>query len=389
MRSICWLVAIPLITAAACGDTAGPEPQQPLPIGEADVTLLPVATGLSFPLLLTSPPGDQRLFIVEKGGRIRIVANGELLEQPFLDIAGSVSGGSEQGLLGLAFSPSYASDGRFYINYTDSEGDTRVSGWSVSTNPNLADAASERILLTVEQPFSNHNGGHLAFGPDGYLYIGMGDGGSGGDPQGNGQDGSDLLGSLLRLDVSGTEGYAIPADNPFAGSADEVRDELWDLGLRNPWRFSFDRVTGDLYIADVGQSAREEINVVTAAAGGGRGVNYGWNVMEGTQCFLADDCDRGGFTLPVLDYGRGDGCSVTGGFVYRGSAIPELQGVYFYSDYCQGWVRSFRLANGVAADQRQWPTLAPGGSVPSFGEDANGELYVIDASGSVYRIVAQ
>lgn len=389
MRRLFWLVAFPFITASGCGDAAGPEPQEPLPAGEADVTLAPVANGLSFPLLLTAPPGDQRLFIVEKGGRIRIVANGALLEQPFLDISASVSRGSEQGLLGLAFSPAYATDGRFFINYTDTQGDTHVSAWTVSTDPNVADAASERVLLTVEQPYSNHNGGHLAFGPDSYLYIGMGDGGSGGDPQGHGQDGSDLLGSLLRLDVSGADGYAIPVDNPFVGSADDLRGELWDIGLRNPWRFSFDRATGDLYIADVGQSSREEINAVTAAAGGGRGINYGWNVMEGLQCFGGGHCDQGGLTLPVLDYGRGDGCSVTGGFVYRGSAIPELQGQYFYSDYCQGWVRSFRLVNGVATDQRQWPTLAPGGSVPSFGEDVDGELYVIDASGSVYRIVAQ
>lgn len=320
MTRLLFLLALPLITASACSDAAGPGPQQPLPNGEAEVSLELVATGLSFPLMLTAPPGDPRLFIVEKVGRIRIVANGTVLEQPFLDISPSVSRGGEQGLLGLAFSPDYSTDGRFFVNYTDTSGDTRLSAFTVSSDPNVADAA-------------------------------------------------------------------IPPGNPFAGAADDRRDELWDLGLRNPWRFSFDRSTGDLYIADVGQNSREEINAVTAAAGGGRGVNYGWNVMEGMECFGGGSCDRDGLTLPVLDYGRSDGCSVTGGFVYRGSAIPEIQGLYFYSDYCQGWVRSFRLVNSAATDQRQWPTLAPGGGVPSFGEDASGELYVLDAGGAVYRIV--
>ncbi|MGE5927090.1 MAG: PQQ-dependent sugar dehydrogenase [Gemmatimonadota bacterium] len=260
----------------ACGsETAPPD--------DAAIGLAPVATGLEFPLALTAPARDSRLFIVEKPGRIRIVRDGTLLAQPFLDLTGVVSTGSEQGLLGLAFDPEYSLNGRFYVNYTNTDGDTRIVAYTVSDDPDAADPATADTILSIGQPFSNHNGGHLAFGPDGYLYVGTGDGGSGGDPHGNGQDRQDLLGSLLRLDVSGGDGYAIPPDNPFAG-ATGARAELWDLGLRNPWRFSFDRVTGDLYIADVGQNEREEINVATRASGGGRGANYGWSVMEGSAC---------------------------------------------------------------------------------------------------------
>jgi glucose/arabinose dehydrogenase len=371
-----------LATAFACGSEPPSSP------AELEIGLEPVATGLAFPLALTAPPGDPRLFIVEKDGRIRIVRDGALLERPFLDVSSLVSRGSEQGLLGLAFDPDYSSNGRFFVNYSDTEGDTRVVAYRVSGDPDLADAATAEILLTIEQPFSNHNGGHLTFGPDGFLYIAMGDGGSGGDPQGNGQDRLDLLGSLLRIDVRGASGYTIPPDNPFAGMAD-ARPELWDIGLRNPWRFSFDRGTGDLYIADVGQNEREEINVALASTGGGHGANYGWNIMEGTACFVGTECDTSGLVLPVLEYGHSEGCSVTGGYVYRGSAIPDLAGHYFYADFCEGWVRSFRFAGGAVTAERDWPELAPGGQVPSFGEDAAGELYVLDAGGTVYRIVAR
>jgi glucose/arabinose dehydrogenase len=363
----------------ACGSETSPP-------DEATIGLEPVAIGLAFPLALTAPAGDARLFIVEKPGRIRIVRDGTLLARAFLDLSGAVSTGSEQGLLGLAFDPEYSLNGRFYVNYTNTEGDTRIVAYRVSGDPDLADPASADTILPIDQPFSNHNGGHLAFGPDGYLYVGSGDGGSGGDPQGNGQDRTDLLGSLLRLDVSSGSGYAIPPDNPFA-EATAARAELWDFGLRNPWRFSFDRVTGDLYIADVGQNEREEINVAPRASGGGRGANYGWSVMEGIACFADADCDSSGLTLPVLEYTHADGCSVTGGFVYRGSALPEISGHYFYADFCEGWVRSFRLSGGSAAELREWPELAPGGQVPGFGEDASGELYVLDAGGTVYRIV--
>ena len=363
----------------ACGSETAP-PEDPT------IGLEPVATGLAFPLALTAPPGDPRLFIVEKPGRIRIVRDGALLERPFLDLTGAVSIGGEQGLLGLAFDPEYSLNGRFYVNYTDTDGNTQIVAYRASTEPDVDDPASADPLLSIAQPFSNHNGGHLAFGPDGYLYIGSGDGGSGGDPEGNGQDPEDLLGSLLRIDVSGGSGYTIPSDNPFAG-ATGARGELWDLGLRNPWRFSFDRLTGDLYIADVGQNQREEIDVATRASGGGRGANYGWNIMEGTACFAGAGCDRTALTLPVLEYTHAEGCSVTGGFVYRGATIPELAGHYLYADFCEGWVRSFRLSGGAVSDEREWPELAPGGQVPGFGEDAAGELYVLDAGGTVYRIV--
>ncbi len=345
-----------------------------------------VASDLAFPLYLTSPPGDTRLFVVEKGGRIRIIEGDSVLAKPFLDLSAEVSGGGEQGLLGLAFHPDYTSNGRFFVDYTGTDGDTRIVQFHVSADPDQADASSAHVLLTVAQPYSNHNGGQLAFGPDGYLYIGMGDGGSGGDPQGHGQSAADLLGSILRLDVAADSGYAVPADNPWADSVG-ARGEVWNIGLRNPWRFSFDRVSGDLYIADVGQNEIEEVDVSPRADGGGRGANYGWNRMEGRSCYGGRSCDTTGLVLPVVQYHHSDGCSVSGGYVYRGKRIPALDGHYFYADYCSGWVKSFRMENGKATDERSWPSLAPGGSIPSFGEDAAGELYVMSANGSVYRIV--
>jgi len=368
-----------------------PPPDPPPPPPPADglaLGLARVADGLAFPLHLTAPPGDPRLFVLEKGGRIRVLRDGTILPAPFLDVSAAVSDGFEQGLLGLAFHPQYATNGRFFVHFTNTAGDTRLVAYRVSAaDPDVADPATADTLLRVEQPFANHNGGMIAFGPDGMLYMALGDGGSGGDPQGNGQDGGDLLGSLLRLDVSGPSGYAVPADNPFVGRGG-VRPELWDLGLRNPWRFAFDRETGDLYIADVGQGDREEIDVAPATGGrnAGRGRNYGWDLMEGRRCF--ESCDTTGLTLPVLDYDHSGGaCSVTGGYVYRGQAIPALRGTYFYADYCAGWVRSFRWSGGAVTEPREWAALAPGGAVPSFGEDAAGELYVLDAGGAVYRIV--
>jgi glucose/arabinose dehydrogenase len=372
---------VPLILLAGCGGSTSLLP------GAATVTLQEVATGLDFPLFLTAPPGDAtRLFVVEKTGRIRVIKNGALLAQPFLDLSGRVSGGSEQGLLGLAFHPQYAANGRFVVNYTNSSGDTRISVFRVTANPDVADPSSEQVILAVAQPFANHNGGMVVFGPDGKLYLGLGDGGSGGDPQGNGQSKGVLLGKILRVDVSGAGALSVPADNPFVGQAGS-RTEIWSYGLRNPWRFSFDRAQGDLYIGDVGQNAREEVDVSPAAAGGGRGVNFGWNVMEGTACYApSSGCNRSGLTPPVLDYDHADGCSVIGGYVYRGQAIPALRGRYFYADYCGGWVRSFLAQGAVATDQRDWPSLRPGGQVTSFGEDAGGELYVMTSSGKVYRI---
>jgi glucose/arabinose dehydrogenase len=346
-----------------------------------------IVDGLASPLDLQSAPGDAaRLFVVEQRGRIRIVRGGTLVAAPFLDIAARISCCGERGLLGLAFHPGYAQNGRFYVNYTNPQGNTHVSEFRVSSNPDVADPASERQLLFVGQPFANHNGGGLAFGNDGRLYIGLGDGGSGGDPQGNGQDLGTHLGKMLRIDVDSGTPYGVPSDNPFR-TTPGARPEIWALGLRNPWRFSFDRSTGELYIADVGQSAREEVNVAAAGRGG---QNYGWNVMEGTACFNpGSGCNTAGLTLPVLDYGRGVGGSITGGYVYRGCRLPGYVGTYFYGDFISGALRSFRFQNGQATDPRDWSSTIGRdiGSISSFGQDAEGELYVVDYDGEVFRIV--
>src|SRR5688500_11769071 len=365
--------------ASAC---SGEDPIEPSTGSGA--RLQEVVTGLSAPLYLTAPPGDPRLFIVEKTGAIRIVKDGLLLPEAFLDLSSVVSNGGEQGLLGLAFYPDYATTRHFIVHYTDAAGNTVVSRFQTSDDPDRADPASEQILLTQVQPFSNHNGGQILFGPDGFLYLGLGDGGSAGDPNNRGQDLSDLLGSILRIDVRASEPYSVPADNPFLQSA---VPEVWSYGLRNPWRFSFDRATGDLYIADVGELGWEEVDVSTPAEGAGKGANYGWNIMEGNHCFLASGCDQTSLTLPVLEYSHQEGCSITGGYVYRGSAIPALQGLYFYADLCQRWVRSFRYTGGAATERTEWASLMPAGPVLSFGEDASGELYILDESGRVSKIV--
>jgi len=325
--------------------------------------------------------GSGRLFIVEKRGTIRIYQAGMLLERPFLDITGRVgSSASEQGLLGLAFHPSYASTGVFFVYYTDRGGDTVVSRFSVTSDPNRADPASEMVVLSQAQPAANHNGGQVVFGPDGYLYVGLGDGGGAGDVFGNGQNLRTWLGKILRIDVSHSEPYAIPPDNPFVGS-DRAQEEIWAWGLRNPWRFSFDRLTGDLYIADVGQNQYEEINV--QAAGNPGGQNYGWPIMEGLHCFGAGPCDQAGLTLPVFEYDHSQGCSITGGYVYRGMAYPALQGVYFFGDYCSGRIWGMAQRSGVwqvaelAHEEIQ---------LSSFGEDETGELFAVSLSGAIYRI---
>jgi glucose/arabinose dehydrogenase len=329
--------------------------------------------------------------VVEKGGKIKMVDRAtHALIGTFLDITNLVSTGSEQGLLGLAFDPQYAVNRRFYVSYTDKGGDSVIARYLTDpNNPNVAITPADRILLTVDQPFANHNGGMIAFGPDNLLYIGLGDGGSGNDPGNRAQNITQLLGKLLRIDVSqGTPPqppYAIPPDNPYVGQAGE--DEIWSIGLRNPWRFSFDRQTGDLYIADVGQSAREEVSTSTFASGGGRGINYGWKIMEGSICLPGTMCSTAGLALPVVEYDHTEGCSITGGYVYRGAAIPALQGTYFYADYCAHFVRSFILASGVATDRDEWPTLDPGGNITSFGEDAAGELYIMTEQGGLFRIV--
>jgi glucose/arabinose dehydrogenase len=355
------------------------------PGGPIILGLQEVATGLDFPLYLVSPPGDDRLFIVQKAGAIRVLKGGTLLATPFLDLTSKVlSTGGEQGLLGLTFAPDYASSGRFFVHYIDLSGDTHVSLFRVSADPDRADPASESVVLAAPQPGVAHKGGQLLFGADGMLYIGLGDGAD--NDQGRGQSLADLLGSILRIDVSSGATYTVPPDNPFVGTAG-ARPEVWSYGFRNPWRFSFDHATGDLYIGDVGESHWEEVDYASAADGAGRGVNYGWSVMEGRHCAKAQGCDQAGLTLPVLEYEHSDGCAVIGGYVYRGVAIPALQGSYFYADYCRGWVRSFRVSGGVVTQETDWPALQPGGQVTSFGEDAAGELYLLTEQGGVFKIV--
>ena len=345
-----------------------------------------VAGGFQSPIYLTHVPGDYaRLFVVERGGGVVIVREGSVLPTPFLDIGGRVLSGGERGLLGLAFHPRYADNGQFFVYYTNSAGNSTLSRFGVSANPDSANPSSESVLLTVDQPYTNHNGGMLAFGPDGMLYVGLGDGGSGGDPLGHGQDSTTLLGTILRVDVDGGTPYGIPADNPFVNDA-AAADEIWAYGLRNPWRFSFDRLAGDLYIADVGQNQWEEIDVQLASSGGGE--NYGWNVMEGAHCYNAQICNETGLVLPVLEYSHGEGCSVTGGYVYRGTALSGMTGRYFYGEYCVGWIRSFRLDGDEATDPMDHSSdLGTVLQLASFGEDARGELYIVSLGGSVYRIV--
>jgi glucose/arabinose dehydrogenase len=372
------------LSASACGSQSDPN----LPVGTG-ARLQQIASGLSSPLYLTIAPGDpSRLFIVEQTGAIRIIKDGTLLPAPFLDISGEILVGGEQGLLGLAFDPEYASNGRFVVHYSNQVGDTHLSMFNVSSNPDLADPATERLILTADQPYDNHNGGQVLFGPDGFLYLGLGDGGSANDPEGRAQNLGDLLGSILRLDVHNGTSYAVPPDNPFVGQAG-IQPENWSYGLRNPWRFSFDRATGDLYIADVGQNQYEEVDVAPASSGTAKGVNFGWNIMEGAHCLNGGSCDQTGLTPPTFEYDHSQGCSITGGYVYRGTAVPALQGLYFFGDYCSGWVHSFRYQGGAAAELTDWPTLRPGGAITSFGEDAAGELYVLVQGGSVFKIVPE
>ena len=371
------------------GKKSGPVSPNPPPI-EGDYEAERVFTGLSAPVDLQVAPGDtSRLFIVEQTGRIRIAKNGVLSSRPFLDLVGQVSTGSEQGLLGLAFHPQYATNGRFFIHYTDLAGDTRLAAYQVSSDPDSADPAATPIL-SVDQPFENHNGGQIAFGPDGYLYMALGDGGSGGDPFGNGQSLATLLGKILRLDVNGGAPYAIPPSNPFVGQAGAM-GEIWSYGFRNPWRFSFDSSTDAMWIADVGQEEWEEINLEPAGTGGR---NYGWKRMEGNHCFPPNSsCDTTGLTRPVLEYGHsGSNCSVTGGYVYRGAALPELAGTYFYGDFCSGLIRSARLQAGGTLETHDWTAALrrvsgqPLNQLSSFGLDARGELYILLLDGEVYRL---
>ncbi|MGK5054760.1 PQQ-dependent sugar dehydrogenase [Janthinobacterium sp. RB2P8] len=352
------------------------------------LALQEVVSGLSAPIFLAAPPGDSRLFILERPGRIRVVQNGNLLATPFLDISALTTTSGERGLLSLAFHPQYASNGYFFIYYTDIAGDIVIERRQVSAgNANAADPLSALAILTIPHPtFSNHYGGLLSFGPDGYLYAGTGDGGSAGDPPGNAQNTNVLLGKLLRLDVNAStvaQPYAIPPGNPFATAGG--RPEIWAYGLRNPWRYAFDVPAQLLYLADVGQANREEVDVRPV---GQAGNNYGWNIMEGTQCYNSASCNQAGLVLPAIEYGHdtAGGCSITGGYVYRGTALPELAGHYLYSDYCSGWLKSFSYSNGTASAVTDW-NITNVGNILSFGQDAQNELYMLSGTGKVYKVV--
>ena len=382
-RLVC-LTLVALAFAGCGSDSTGPD-DGPLPSG-LTLALQPFITSgfASTPVFLAQPLDDGRIFVVEQEGRIRVVRNGVLQTTPFLDIRTRVANGGERGLLSVAFHPQYATNRFFYVYFTALNGDIRIERFTTSADPEVANAASSLLIITTPHPVGNHNGGLVAFGPDGMLWTAFGDGGGGGDPDGNGQNFNALLGSMLRLDVDGASPYRIPPDNPYVGQAGR-RGEIWAKGLRNPWRFAIDAPTGILYIADVGQNALEEVNARPYTT---PGLNYGWNRMEGLSCFSPPTgCNQAGLTLPVIDYPHGISgfCSVTGGYVYRGSAIEGLQGHYLYSDYCGRFLSSFRYSGGEAVDGKGWNVVVPG-NVSSFGVDFVGEIYMIAGSG-IYKIV--
>ena len=394
-------VTISLCLLITCGGSSSPSSSQgsvnpgppPVPAPPAvpappQLALAPFVTGLTNPLGMEQPDdGSGRLFIVEQQGVIRIIQNGSLLPTPFLDITSKVYFAGESGLVGITFHPGYAQNGHFYVNYVqivNSQRQSIISEYKVSsTDPNQTDPASERILLTVDQPpFDNHKAGQLAFGPDGFLYFGLGDGGSGGDPFGNGQNTQVLLGKLMRIDVNSTSGslpYAIPADNPFVAGGG--RPEIWAYGLRNPWRFSFDTPTARLFLADVGQDAWEEVDLIQ------KGGNYGWNTMEASHCFNPPSgCNTAGLILPITEYSHSEGNAVIGGFVYHGNGIPALQGVYVFGDFGTGKIWGLQE---TSATWTRTLLASTGKSISAFGRDQNGELYAVDYAGAVWKIVAQ
>jgi len=378
---------IPFVSLlAACSGFLDNGPPPPIPPGTPTLQLV---GNFTEPVYLAAAPGDTvRLFVVERGGTVRVLHHDTTQARPFLDLSGQIQTGFlEQGLLSIAFDPQYATTGHFFVYFTNPAGDIRIVRYTVSSDPDSADEATADTILPVPHPGqANHNGGQLQFGPDGMLWVGTGDGGGTGDPDGNAQNKHALLGKLLRLDVSGASGggYTIPADNPFATDTSGA-PEVWSYGLRNPWRFSFDRENGDLYIGDVGQNRFEEVDVSPTAVQRGRGANFGWDIMEGKHCYPNDPCTTTGI-LPVVEYAHGFGtCSITGGYVYRGSALPVMVGHYFYADYCDGSVHSIRYPGNT--DQLDWQILSPGSQISSFGQDSRGELYIMSLRGTVYRIV--
>jgi glucose/arabinose dehydrogenase len=380
----------PSVPASGSGAPAG-SPAAAFDPTRVSVAFKRVVEGLASPLAVVhAGDGSGRLFVAQQGGQIRIVRDGQLVDQPFLDIADRITNGGERGLLGVAFHPRFPDDPRLFVDYTDESGDTRVSSFRVDpASPDRVDAATEQRLLFVEQPYANHNGGAVAFGPDGYLYISLGDGGSGGDPHGNGQSLRTLLGKILRIDIdasSGDRAYGIPADNPYVDATGGRQPEIWLTGLRNPWRISFDRANGDLWIGDVGQNAWEEIDVQRATAPAG--TNFGWNRLEGSHCFRpSEGCAEPGLVPPVAEYGHDEGCTVIGGNVARGPAQPALAGGYLFADFCSGRV----WAIDASRDGAREPTLVAetSRSVSAFGEDEAGDLFAVDlGAGELLRVTA-
>lgn len=384
------LAAFLAATVGCVGEGTSPTPTSSLtPIGV--VRIERAFANLTFQGLtnLDQPEdGRDRISVTEQKGRILVFANSQQVTQPhvFLDITGRVSQAhNEEGLLGLAFDPDYKNNGYFYVYYSAAAPRRSVvSRFTVNQNdPNVADSRSEFIVMEITQPFGNHNGGQLAFGPDGYLYIGLGDGGSAGDPYGNGQNLGTLLGSILRIDVSGVseeKNYRVPPNNPFVGIAG-AREEIWAYGLRNPWRFSFDTDTGLLWVGDVGQNEWEEIDIVK------KGLNYGWNIMEGALCFAPSvDCDQAGLQLPLAEYDHSEGCSVTGGYVYRGNQIPSFRGAYIYADFCSGRIWALRY-EGNSVTRHNLLTDSDL-AITSFGEDLAGNLYILSRDAGIYHLVS-
>ncbi len=382
LRKLSLLFLMLLIATAGCKKS-----QTVNDIKKEEMKMIPFASGLSNPVCITNA-GDSRLFVAEQVGRILIVnSDGQLKTQPFLDIRDRVTFGGERGLLGIAFHPDYKAKGYFYVNYVGADDISTISRFKVSSaNADTADPQSEIKLLTIAQPYPNHNGGDLIFGPDGYLYIGLGDGGLGGDPGNRAQNPMDYLGKMLRIDVNHGNPYAIPPSNPFYNSVTTL-GEIWALGLRNPWRFSFDRLTGDLWIADVGQNAIEEINFQPASGNGGQ--NYGWRCYEGNEVYNISGCAASSsLTFPVYQYEHGIECSVTGGYVFRGDNSSLYYGHYFFADYCSDKIWTLhKVANSwVKEDFGQFPD----NNFSTFGEDAEGQLYVAGVtSGTIYRVIGR
>lgn len=376
------LVPGPALAAAPSGAPTGYRP------GTIAISLQPFVDGLESPVFLTPDgTGDGLLYVVEQGGAVRIVApDGSVEPEPFLDLRGRISAGGEEGLLGLAFHPDYAENGRLFVYYSAQGGGAQLVT-ELHASEGVVDTASERLILRMDDFASNHNGGMLLFDHDGMLLIGTGDGGGGGDPEGNGQDDTQPLGKLLRIDIDSGDPYSIPDNDPDGRLGPDALGEIRATGLRNPWRFSVDRATGDVFIGDVGQGTWEEVNVLPAGQGGW---DYGWSIMEGPECFEAETCDTAGLTLPVASYGRDGGCTIIGGHVYRGAAYPDLVGAYLFGDYCSGTLWALPAADAVTTGLATPEVVGDleSGSLSSFGQDESGELYAVDLAGRILRVTA-